>query len=558
MAPSESPESLAELLADLDAAEPAERSEILGTMQRTILEDPALLGDRPATGADTLTECLDSDDPGVRAGAVNLLPGFLNDDSVTFSEDEDAIAGRILTMIDDENRHVRQTVLSPAVTNSLVGDALDDGGTNSKPLPWLSERLLDRLHDPVPIVRKRAAYYIESHAVTIIEAHPDTEAAIAALVAAFDDDLDALAPNRDATTPRYAAVRALKMFADHDEQRVAAQTDAIGGLLTDDTRNVRSVATRLLLSVYEEDLITMEALEPHVRRAVDAGTFPLWSDTRSFLVEFARTYPDAVDPVYEHFWGEITAERTDYSHRFSENRSVDGLVTLLRETNPTTHPPAETLVEAADEVDFSETDPLVVLAVDHPEFVAEQLRTGYQKVVDGELRGRNRFNRELAAAVAEENEAAVDGVPAVLGQDLQNRYLLRGMYDLAAVCPGRVAEAFPESLRTGHWGVPVSNKLPKLIERTAGEWQGIPEEMVEDLVGTVEYERNDTTWRRSNALCALVALYEHGHDAVPDRVDPFVELYHEGAFDEDREDPVDPLETNAAVLGGWGQDEDET
>lgn len=565
-----------ELCRRLTEAELEDELDVMAELQRAFLEDFLEWSDQPSSeSVEILEPYLDHEDSRLRSGAAFLLSVVLRADIYRYDlervpVDQTALGAKLLELVDDESRQVRQVIVSTGIVAGIVEDALREeslalDGSEEVPFEpkstaWLAVALFQRLDDPAPIVRKRVASHLESHGVKLLEAHPDTPAAVETLVDTFDDDLDGLAPHHDAMAPRLAALRTLSGYADHDSELVADHVRAIGDMLDDEDSTVASVAARLVVDLVEDGAVTMETVVPYVVEALEAGRYSLFERTREFAIDLAIENPTAADVVYDEVFELITAGYADYSRKFQDHSTVESLARLVRESDVTADPVAETLVELIDDVDFDETDPLVPLARRHPEFVAEQLQIGYRLVRDGELSGRDRFDRDLLATVARENRTAIDGVPEIVSKDLSNRKLLRALYELSTVAPDGVASTFPDSLRTAHRNPPIRTKLGPLIEVTADQWEGIPEDVVDDLVATAEYEKEQYSSQRRRAVRALVALYENDHDAVPDRVAHFADPYHEGLFDDDRptdEEPVDPLQTDAAAAGDWIPDDAE-
>ncbi|WP_435365170.1 hypothetical protein [Haloarchaeobius sp. DYHT-AS-18] len=555
----------------LETAGQDEAAQIVADLHASLVSDPPGWAEVPsAEHVETLASLLAHDDEGVRASTVVLLSSlvtgsvFEENQELDASIDRAALAGRLLDCIDDEHRHVRQVAVSSGITGRLVASALDDESFSSKSRAWLARQLIARLHDPAPIVRKRVANYVASNAVEVLEAHPDTAAAVDSLVDSFDDDLDALAPDRDATTPRYAALRALSEYAAYDGRLVADRIDAITRLLTDPSQQVRWAATELLCDLRECGAIDLETIAPDVVGALEQSVYPLTERSMPLAVDVALVSPSTADTLARELRLKIGGERTGRPHHctYQSQYTVEAIARLVTAGDFDAHPVLQTLTGLVDTVDFDETDPLVALADEHPSFVAEQLQAGYQQVLEGELSGFSRFDEHLVAEVAKRSRAAVEGVPAVLTGDLGDRTLLRATYQLSLVCPDLVAETFPEALAAAHRNPPVSTEFVPMLEATAGQWQGVPADVVDDLVATAEYtaEGYSMARQRRRAVRALVALYENGHDAVPERVAPFVEPCRQGLFDDERPgeaDPVDPLETEAAAIGGWNRTEEE-
>ncbi|WP_323675740.1 hypothetical protein [Halorubellus sp. PRR65] len=250
MAPSDSDsvEAYCERIAD---AEPSARDALAGDLQRYVLTDLPRWIEVTDDAVQAIAPFVDADSPTVRATAVFVLRYVAEFDPDRLTFERSRAATPVLEAFEDADRRVRQVATNPFNTGTLVSDALEDDAFRPKSKAWVAETLLERLREPVPVVRKRAAWHVEKNAVALGAAHPDVESVVAALVDAFEDPLDANAPDRRARSPRYAALRALEALAPVEPGSVSNHVDAVAAFLDDDRLGVPNRAEGVLVSLHE-------------------------------------------------------------------------------------------------------------------------------------------------------------------------------------------------------------------------------------------------------------------------------------------------------------------
>ncbi|WP_436347350.1 hypothetical protein [Natronorubrum sp. FCH18a] len=556
--------TLYELCRELDDASPADRPAIASRLHRYVLEDPNAWAEISDPVVELLVPLIDAPDPTVRSRAVFVLNhvGASGSEWCEFSErtvTQSEIVERILDVFDDESKTVRQTVATPFYLEDIVQGVLD--GDIEVSSVRLASRLFDALHDSAPIVRKRVGKIVSTHGADLLEAHPESEVAVASLVETLSDPVDGFGVyQQPAVSPRRAALHTLRKGVEHYDTAVLIDhMTPVTSRLQDDRKAVRRAATSLLAELYDRDVIVLDQFADDVLAAIEEGLYPKWWDQYDRLaLAVALTSPGAVQPVCEHFRSGITAENA-WKDRWSADESLlVALSRLVRVSDASFDPAIETLAKiiARDTTASADTDPLVLLASAHPKFVASQLRDGYRKLVAGDLDHNarfynDRFYRELVVEVADENPDAIDGVPKILAEDITNRYARRTFLALVEAHPDRSAAHVQAAFENDDWEPPLRFRYSELIETSAAHWHDIPDGLVEVLVETVGAESKSTldyTKRRRYAVRALVVLHEQGFSVLPDGFEPFVTLYHEGVFDDD--EGTDPIDTAAAESAG--------
>lgn len=553
---SQSEPTLQELCQRLDAANRSERREIAPRLHRYVLEDPNRWTHISDGVVETLVEHLDAPDSTVRCAALFVLGhvGANGEEWCEFSGEtytrSDVVEG-ILDAFDDDCASVRQTAARPGHLSDVAEGVLS--GEVDVPTTRLVSQLFDGLHDSTPVVRKRVADVFEAHGSDLIAAHPEPQQAVASLVAALGDPVDAFGVYQNpARTPRWAALDALREGLDeYDPQVLVEDVATVTTLLEDDQLQVRMGATYLLAELYDRDELALDQFADDVLAAMDEGLYPKWWEPYDRLaLTVGLEYPESVETVYAHFRSAVTAENTKKDRWTADDSVLLALSRLIRASDASFDQPLETLAEtvAWDTTVSDDTDPLVLLASPHPEFVASQLRDGYRAFVAGEWDENRRFYRDLVVEVADENPAAIDGVPEILADEISKSHVRKALSGLVEAHPQHAAGVVPGAFDRADWEVPMGRWYSELIEATAGYWTEVPDWLVDILIDTVAIPEERYASKRRYAIRALVALHEEGLQVLPDGFEPFVELYHAGRFDDEAE--TDPLETGAAEAAG--------
>ncbi|MDS0259961.1 hypothetical protein NDI56_11200 [Haloarcula sp. S1CR25-12] len=555
MPPSDST-GLADLARRLDGADPDERAAIAIQIQEVLLDDVNTWGNLPPALLTQSLAMLGDDDPTVRSvGAVIAShvgvygERYYADQNIT---DRAEFAAAAFDALDDESPVVRQAAADTHRLGDIIEEALDD--TEFRPLPseHIAATLVERLHDPDPAVRRRIGKIFFEHGAALLGAHPDPGTAVESLVETFGDPVNGYCTyTRPVASARHAALMTLEQgFDEYDAVLLAGHGTAIAARLHDERRRVRTWAARLL------DTLVSAGVVPVGDIADDVITAAQRDDPRAMGRRFPRlalrvalVEQDAVGPVYEHLRQRFTVTNTRTDRWRSDDPYLIGLSRLVRVADHSFDPPGETLaaVIAQDTAATDGNDPLALLAPDHPEFVADQLRQGYRLLVEGELDYSSRFYRNLVVDVADRNPAAIEGVPEILAENLLRSDVRKTMSALVDAHPNLGAHVVPDAYARAEWEPPLRYQHSQLIEETAEHWETVPDGLTETLVETVGTNRSEK--RRRFAIRALVALDEEGLSVLPERFSPFVDLYNQGAFDDDG-DPVDPLETDAAESAG--------
>lgn len=549
MPPSES-DDLATVASRLDDADPDERAALAPAVQELLLDDVGSWGDLTPSVVTQLLSLLDGADPTTRSVGV-FVAGHVAVYGEEYVDDRAEVAASVVDALDDESPVVRQAAANTQRLDRIVEEALEDDEFRPMSRDRLAVTLLERLHDPDPAVRRRVGKLLFSHGAALLSAHPDPTTAVETLVDALGDPLDGFGTyQRPVTSPRLAALATLEQgFEAYDGSLLAGHVEAVADRLHDDRRRVRSWAASLLETLASAGVVPVEAVAEDVvaaARRTDARA--LGRRFPRLALRVALAVPGAVDPVYDHLWTRVTAANTSTDRWQAEDPDLVALSRLVRAADRSSDPPAETLAVllARDTAATDGTDPLALLAPEHPGFVADQLRRGYRLLVDGELDYSSRFYRDLVVDVADRNPAAVEGVPELLAENLPSSEVRKTMAALVDAHPDLAAPVVPDGYARAEWEPPLRYQHSELIETTAEHWASAPEGLVEALVETVGTDRSEK--RRRFAVRALVALHEQGLSVLPERFSPFVDLYDRGAFGGD--DPLDPLETEAAEHAG--------
>ena len=545
----------------LEEADPGDRAELAIRIQRMLLEKPNVWGNFPAALAERYRSMIEADRPAVRSIGA-LAAGHFAYSGEDFYDDVEAVdeteaAAAVFDALDDESPLVRQVAAGCGVDHlgDVVSRVLDDPEYRPLPAGEIATTLFRRLHDDDPTVRLRIGATVLHYGDELFRAHPEARAAVRTLVGVFDDDLNAnCVYDRPTAAPRRAAFRVLELtFGEYDESPVVAHVDEIAARLSDEHRQVGRSAGRLLERLRAAGHITVKDIADEVITAatrLDADRW--WSGFPELALRTALARDDAVEPVYEHLRARYTAANKEMREWSGGDAYLIAFSRLVRAADHPFDPHAETLAAtiARDTAATDGTDPLVLLAPDFPEFVAEQLRRGYGRVVEDDLGRRRRFCADLVVDVADRNPTAVEGVPDVLAENFADRRVRDTIAALVDAHPELAVHAVPEGFARSECEAPLSTDRLELIEETAAHWERAPDGLVETLVDTAGYSYTDR-WapNRRGAVRALVALHEGGLSVLPESFGPFVDRYEQGAFDED-DDPVDPLEMDAAESAG--------
>jgi hypothetical protein len=555
MPPSDTDE-LADLARRLAEADPEEKPAFAIQIQEILLDDINCWGNFPSTLATQFQSMLDEDDPSVRSVGALVAGhvGVYGDEYYTDEYDGDRaeVAASVFDALGDESPVVRQAAASPRRLGNIVEEALDNDQYRPIPLERMAAMLFELLHDSDPAVRRRIGKVFFAHGAALLDVHPDPRTAVETLVDTFGDPVNAYCTyTRPVASPRHVALMTLEQgFEEYDGSLLANHGEAVAERLHDERRRVRTWAARLL------DTLVSAGIVPVGDIADDVITAAQRDDPRAMGRRFPRlalrvapVEQDAVDPVYGHLRQRFTVTNTRTDRWRSDDPYLIGLSRLVRVADHSFDLPGETLaaVIAQDTAATDRKDPLALLAPDHPEFVADQLRQGYRLLVEGKLDYSSRFYRDLVVDVADRNPAAIEGVPETLAENLSSNDVRKTMTALVDAHPDLAAHVVPDAYARADWEPSLRFQHSQLIEETAEHWETVPDDLIETLVETVGTDRSEK--RRRFAIRALVALDEEGLSVLPERFSPFVDLYDRGAFDDDG-DPVDPLRTDAAESAG--------
>ena len=550
MPPFES-DGLADLARRLEQADSDERAALAPQVQKMLLDDIDSWGDLTPAIVTQFLSMLDEADPATRSVGV-FVAGHVALYGDEYVDDRADIAASVFDALGDESPVVRQTAANSRRLGNIVEKALKDGEYRPIPRERIAATLFELLHDPDPAVRRRIGKVVFLHGADLIGVHSDPAAAVDTLVRTLEDPVNAYCTyTRPVVSPRHAALVTLNDgFEEYDGSLVADHADSVAEHLHDGRRRVRARASRLL------DTLASVGVVPVGDIAEDVVTAAQRYDSRALGWRFpqlalrvALVRGDAVGPVYEHLRTRFTVTNTRTDRWQGDDPDLVALSRLVRAADRSFDPPAETLaaVIAQDTGATDGTDPLALLAPDHPEFVADQLRRGYRLLVEGELDYSSRFYRNLVVSVADRNQAAIGNVPELLAENLPRSEVRKTMTAFVDAHPELAAHVVPDAFARAEWEPPLRYQHSQLIEETAEHWETAPDDLAETLVETVGSDRSEK--RRRFAVRALVALHEAGLSVLPVRFSPFVDLYDQGAFDDDG-DPVDPLETDAAGSAG--------
>ncbi len=547
MARSDSDPTINELCSRLAEAEPTAEPAVMGRISRSVLDNPSEwpVMNPTARSAEILQSYLDHDDPELRSGAALVLGAIIAGATQPDPEeivDKSAVSAQLLELIDDDSTRVRQVIVSTGLLGGIVGEVLDDDSFPAsatdddrgppKSVPWLAMALFDRLHDPAPIVRKRVAHHLESHAVALLEEHPDARTAIGTVIDTLEDDLDALAPERDATTPRYAAARILCDVAEESPDLLLDRVDRLDEYLDVDEDEIRIRMARTLGQLVQSDHVDRAGV---AERVVDrlAGQGRSLHGDADLLVSAGLAANDGAGKTEAALTALLQVRSPD--HR---SRGADTLARYVRQSDRSFEPHFEAVAEYSEARSFSERseDPLVTLAADYPEFVADCLIDWHESIVDGSA--HRTIDDDLLVAICDRNPAAIEKfLPYAVetaGPEFDYERLdrhqvsssVQTLNTLAKRRPEVIGAVVPDLLAARGRSAPLDDQVSGLVEAVADVGPPVTDETVAALEGTLR-----STEGTLGAARALAALYEAGHDAVNDDYEIFVDPYREGALE---------------------------
>ncbi|ELY88437.1 hypothetical protein [Natrinema altunense] len=567
MPPSDDGPSLETLAARVAETPPADRRgpalELAKRRLETVLpsQSTALTDDT----IDRLLPHLDDPDPAVRSAVLLVLRNAmylqLQGTETALSEyPPEALADRLLERIDDEHWAVRQAVLVPRYLHPILAATFEDDAdvdvdtdALSASASWLADRLFQRLVDPVPVIRKRtsALFFELEDASTVVLAHPDPDRAVTTLVETLTDPADTVFNRGDACEPRNAAIETLVELVAHRPGLILPHLETMLTHLTGDNGYLRFQIVKLSIGLLEQGEIGCEAIADDVIDALEHGCYPLrTAETMQLLVSVALTRPDVIDDVASTLRSELAANDSRRSYA-QHAAAADALGRLVRESEQSFGSVEETVAERTGDQSLFDAgiDPLVPLAEDHPAFVADALTNGYEALREEDMYD-GRFDKELLVSVADRNPAAAEPVLADLVDGANVHNVRRLLANVSEAHPTLVAEIVPDLLETVETTPPIPRTVCQVLATTAEIGVRIPDELVAAVTESVGPIGNTPAYngnRRYWAVRALVTLSERNHDAVPERIEPFVEAYRDGQLD----DVVDPLELPAAREAGW-------
>ena len=584
MVQSDSDPTIDELCSRLAEAEPTAEPAVMAQISRLYLDDPSDWSLDPTTqSVEILRSYLDHDDPELRNGAAFMLStiatGTLGPDPEDVV-DVSALGSQLVELIDDDSPRVRQIIVSTGALGGIVSEALDDDSftpsstdnerTPPKPVSWVAMALVEHLHDPSPIVRKRVAFHLESHAVDLLEEHPDASAAIDTVIDTFEDDLDALAPNRDAATPRYAAVRILCDVAADSPALLVDHVDRLDGYLDADDDEIRiGVARTLGWLIHADHLDRTDVAERVVDRLASQGRS--LRDDADLLVSAALAAGEGSGKPEAVLTTLLQVQSPD--HR---STGADTLARYVRQSDRSFEPHFEAIAEYSETQPFTERseDPLVTLAANYPEFVADCLIDWHESVFDGSA--YRTIDDDLLVGICDRSPTAIEEfLPYAVetagpefDYERSDRHhvspSVKTLNALAKRRPEVIADTVSDLLAARGRSAPLDDQVSGLVEAVADIGPSVTDETVAALEETFR-----STEGNLGAARALAALYEAGHDAVSDDYEMFVDPYREGALDGSSkggkyalppvaaEDPEFVSEVLYDIFGHWAEiDED--
>ncbi|PCR90104.1 hypothetical protein [Natrinema ejinorense] len=574
MPPSEDDPSLETLAARVAETPPADRRDPALKLAKRRLETvlPSQSTDLTDATIDRLLPHLEDPDPAVRSAVILVLRNAmylqLRGADTAISEHPPALlADRLLERIDDEHWAVRQAVLLPRHLHPILAATFEndadvdlDTAALSMSAAWLADRLFQRLADPVPVIRKRtsALFFDLDDASTVVLAHPEPDRAVTTLVEALTDPADAVFNRGEACEPRNAAIETLIELVARRPELVTPHLEPLLDHLTVDDGHLRSRIVELSIGLLERGVIGYEAVADDVVDALERGRYPLRTEeTMQLLVSVALRRPDTIDDVASTLRVELAENDTGGAYA-QHAAAADALGRLVRESDRTFEPLEETVAARTGDRSLFDAgiDPLVPLAEDHPELVADALTNGYEALREEDLYD-GRFDKELLVSVADCNPAAAEPVLAGLVDGANVHNVQRLLANVSEAHPTLVAEIVPELLDAVDTTPPIPRNVCRILAATAETGVRIPDETVAAVTESVgpigdtpAYDGNRRYW----AVRALIEFSERNHDAVPERIEPFVEASQDGELD----DIVDPLELPAAREAGWEPVADES
>lgn len=554
-----SEKSIETLAGQLDAAnDPADRrdiaTQIVKRHQEGLIEGVALT----STVIDRMIPLLDDPDPGVRVAAVMVVRfAAAYPEDMEADVDSDALYRRYLDLIDDENWRVRQAAVNPDYLGGQIGAAFgDDEQSPARPPAWLAEHLLDRFGDPEPAIRKRVAGLLLRRqnecpvGVELVNAHPDTPQTVERLVDGLADPVTVIGNASNAQRPATTAVNVLTELADDRPHLVAEHLDSILAGFDRERGWFREKVVNLLATLLEAGAINLNDIADDVIDALHNGQYPVTGDqSMTLLVDIVLERPAIVESATTTLLstlGSATGPRPASTYA----PAADALARLERNGSGSFDPVVETVAELAADQPFEEreTDPLVVLAADHPGFVADQLQELFELAAADELPNNNRLGDGLVADVAAANPQAVEPALPALTDGLNLRTVQHVLDDLAAEHPELVADIVPNlSVHSCH-----RYYLGRALARAADAGAEFSATDVTALVESVDTDYGNTQKTRYWAAKTLVNLAKHDHDGLPGRTEALLGAARAGDLDDPNVDPLDLPDVRSA---GWGPGE---
>ncbi|AUG49446.1 hypothetical protein BVU17_17860 (plasmid) [Haloarcula taiwanensis] len=554
-----SEDSLEALAAQLDAVDsPADRRDlatrIVKRHQEGLIEGHTL----PGTVIDRMVALLDDPDPGVRVAAamvVRFAAAYPED--MEADVDSDTLYRHLFDRIDDKDWCVRQAAINPDYLGGQIAASFgNEERSPARPAPWLAERLLERFTDPEPAIRKRVAGLLlhrqieDPVGVELVKTHPDPPHAVEQLADGLADPATVIGNARHAQRPATAAIEVLTQLVDDRPHLVTEHLDSILGGFDRERGWFREQVINLLAALLEAGAISLDDIDDDVVDALHDGQYPVTGNqSMRLLVDVALSRPATAGSAAKTLLstlGTATGPRPASTY----TPAADALARLERNGSGSFDPVVEKVAELAAERPFEErdTDPLVVLAADHPGFVADQLQELFELAAADELPNNNRLGDGLVADVAAANPRAVKpALPALTG-GLDLRTVQHVLDDLAADHPELVADIVPNlTVHSCH-----RYYLGRALARAADAGAEFSAADVTALVESVDTDYRNTQKTRYWAAKTLVTLAKHDHDGLPGRTEALLGAARAGDLDDPNVDPLDLPDVRSA---GWGPGE---
>ncbi|MBZ6493364.1 hypothetical protein [Natrinema longum] len=276
-----SPETLVDRL---EADDPATRREAASALARRFLEEGRFYAAENLFDGETpevIAAGLDDPDPEVRAHLAIVARRILG--IRTFSEEgvycgaDGTLLDRYLALADDEDWRVRQSVVHVGMFEELLKAAVADESRPTDLQSRLSSVLVDRLDDPVAVIRKRAGellvgdggfgYAVRGydedaydHGAAVFLRHPDPAGAVPVLIEALSDPVDGVTGRASrGRSPRHTAGTVLASLGTERPDLLEPHRDRLIDALDSPDDRVRvAVAAALAPSLDRWD----DAVEP--------------------------------------------------------------------------------------------------------------------------------------------------------------------------------------------------------------------------------------------------------------------------------------------------------